>query len=78
MATTYILRCADNRFYIGSTKDINKRLRDHLSGKCKFTKSRLPIFLIYREEFQTYSEARKRELQIKRLKSRKTIEKLIK
>ena len=77
MATTYILRCFDNRYYIGSTKNIDSRLKDHSRGKCKFTKSRLPVFLIYREDFSTYSEARKRELEIKRLKSRKAIEKLI-
>lgn len=77
MPTTYILRCFDNRYYIGSTKDIDSRLEDHLKGKCKFTKPRLPVLLIYRENFPTYSEARKRELEIKRLKSRKAIEKLI-
>ncbi len=78
MAVTYILQCKDNRYYIGSSLDINKRLTEHMTGKCKFTKSRLPVELIYTEEFVTYAEARKREYQIKNWKSRLAIENLIK
>jgi len=78
MPVTYILRCKDNRYYVGSTLDIKKRLMEHLACKCKFTKSRLPIRLIYTEEFPTYSQARKREYQIKGWKSRLAIENLVK
>ena len=61
----YILRCADNRLYIGSTRDIDKRIEAHKDGKVRTTKSRRPIKLIYSEEMTTYTEARKRELYLK-------------
>lgn len=78
MSHTYILKCIDNRYYVGSTTNINQRLKEHLCGKCKFTKSRLPVEIIYLEEFPSYSDARKREYQIKGYKSRSVIEKLVK
>lgn len=78
MPQTYILRCKDNRYYIGSTVNIGQRFKEHQQGKCRFTKSRLPVEVIYTEEHQTYSEARKREYQIKGYKSRSMVEKLIK
>ena len=78
MPTTYILRCIDNRYYVGSTVNLNRRLIEHTKKKCKFTKSRLPIKLVYKKDYLTLSEARKRELQIKGRKSRNYVEKLIK
>ena len=78
MATTYILKCIDNRYYIGSCVDFAKRFFDHHAGKCKFTRSRLPVELIYSEDYLTVSQARQREYQIKSYKSRMAIEKLIK
>ena len=61
----YVLICADDRLYIGSTRDINKRIQTHNNGKVKTTKSRRPVELIYKEEMLTYTEARKRELYFK-------------
>ncbi len=78
MATTYILICDDNRYYIGSTQDFSKRFHEHLAGRCKFTKSRLPVKPVLTEEYESISLARKREYQIKRFKSRSAIEKLVK
>ena len=78
MATTYILKCFDNSYYIGSTTSVQRRLVEHSKGKCLYTKSRLPIQLVFTQEFQTLSKAKKREYQIKRWKSRKAIERLIK
>ena len=78
MPTTYILKCKDNRYYIGSTKNLQQRISEHSKGKCKFTKSRLPVKVVYKESFNIYSEARKRESQLKKLKSRFQLEKLIK
>lgn len=77
MAITYILRCADNRYYVGSTTNLQQRISQHAHGKCKFTKSRLPVSIALIEEYQSYKDARKREFQIKGHKSRKYIEKLI-
>ncbi|MBO4456898.1 MAG: GIY-YIG nuclease family protein [Butyrivibrio sp.] len=69
MNYTYILECADNSLYCGWTNDIEKRLADHNAGKgAKYTKSRLPVKLLYFETFDTKEEAMSREWHIKRLK----------
>lgn len=76
---TYILKCNDNSLYTGSTNDIKKRLHEHnnLKSWAHYTKIRRPVELIYFEEFETLSEARKRECEIKKL-SKIQKEKLIK
>ena len=74
---TYIVECADGTFYTGYTDDPEKRVRIHNSGKgAKYTRSRLPVKLIYSEEFETKNEAMSREYAIKRL-SRSQKEKLV-
>ena len=65
-----------NKYYIGSTTDIERRLHDHNRGKEKFTKTGVPWILVYTEALETLTLARKRELQIKKQKSRKYIEQL--
>jgi len=63
----YILRLKSGALYIGATTDLNQRYKDHCSGKaCRTTLLDPPVALLYKEEFQTFSEARKREAQIKR------------
>jgi putative endonuclease len=76
---TYILYSAlKDRYYIGSTGDIiEERIRKHNSRHSGFTGKTGDWKLVYLEEFEIISEARKRELQIKKWKSRKIIEKLI-
>ena len=72
---TYILRCADNTLYCGWTNDLEKRLKTHNEGKgARYTRSRLPVTLIYYEEFETSVEAHRREYQIKRLPRKKKLE----
>ncbi|NIM03044.1 GIY-YIG nuclease family protein [bacterium] len=61
----YVLRCRDGKLYTGSTRDLDERLVAHKQGKVKTTKSRRPVQLIYTEEFESYSEARSRELYLK-------------
>jgi len=61
----YVLRCNDLRFYIGSTRDLDKRIEAHRQGRVRTTKGRRPVQLIYTEEFETYSEARCREIFLK-------------
>ncbi len=65
----YILRCADNTLYIGSTNDLEKRLHQHnnLKSGAHYTKIRRPVELTYSENYETASEAKKREAQLKRL-----------
>jgi len=61
----YVLRCNDQKLYIGSTRNITDRLQAHSMGRVRTTKSRRPVQVVYMEEFATYSEARKRELYFK-------------
>jgi len=62
----YILKCSDDSLYTGITNDISKRIANHNSGNgSKYVRSRLPAELVYAEEFETKSEAMKRETQIK-------------
>ena len=65
---TYILECKDGTYYTGWTNNLEKRLKDHNEGRgAKYTKARLPVFLIYYEEFQTKEEAMRREYAIKHM-----------
>jgi len=66
-----------NRYYIGSTKDIVRRIEAHLWNHKGFTSKAKDWQLRYQEVFETKIEALTREKHIKRWKSRKMIEKLI-
>lgn len=62
----YIVQCSDGTFYCGYSNDVSKRVDTHNKGKgAKYTKTRLPVKLVYTECFETKSEAMKREYQIK-------------
>ncbi len=65
MPYTYILECADGSFYVGSTWDLELRFAQHQSGVVKgYTSRRLPVRLVYAEEFDRVDEAYEREKQI--------------
>lgn len=65
MPVTYILKCANNEYYVGSTSDMEQRLRDHQTGRgADFTKGHLPVKLVYTEEYPTIEEVYKRERQL--------------
>lgn len=62
---TYILECSDGSYYTGSTKDIERRLLQHKNEiGSNHTKKRLPVKLVYLEEFLRIEEAFYREKQI--------------
>ena len=66
-STTYILRCADNKLYVGSTTDMGERLKRHNAGHAsEFTHLHRPVALVYKEEYDTYQEAFNRERQLKK------------
>ena len=66
---TYILRCRDGSLYTGWTNDLEKRVETHKKGKGgKYTRSRLPVELVYYEVFPSKEEAMRRESEIKSLK----------
>lgn len=68
MNYTYMLECADGTLYTGWTNDLQKRVKMHNSGKgAKYTRSRLPVKLVYAEPHEEKSEAMRREQQIKLL-----------
>ena len=61
----YILKCSDGSYYTGSTKDIDARIYQHQIGKgSNYTKSRLPVELVYTEEYDRIDEAFSREKEI--------------
>ena len=75
MNYTYILKCADETLYCGWTNNLEKRLKAHNEGKgAKYTRSRLPVELMYFEEFETSAEAQRREYQIKQLTRQEKLE----
>ncbi len=68
MYYAYLLRCADSSYYAGYTNDPKKRTAAHNSGKgAKYTRSRLPVSLVYTEAFEDKSEALRREATLKKL-----------
>ena len=78
MFAVYIIRSVrDDRFYTGHTEDIEQRMREHNNGRSHYTKGKGPWTLVYIEEFNTRSDAMKREAEIKNRKSRRFIEKLV-
>ena len=67
-AYTYILECGDGSLYTGWTNDLGKRVKTHNAGQgAKYTRSRLPVRLVYFEAFADKREAQSREYQIKKL-----------
>lgn len=67
-AYTYILECGDGSLYTGWTNDLRKRVKTHNAGQgAKYTRSRLPVRLVYFETFEDKQAAQSREWQIKQL-----------
>lgn len=77
MPYTYIVKCADGSLYTGWTTNLEARVMAHNNGNgARYTRSRLPVTLVYYELQPDESQARKREYAIKQLK-RKDKEQLI-
>jgi len=58
----YILKSIkDGKYYYGSTKDLDERLKTHNAGKMRSTKGRIPFVIHYYETFNSRSDAQKRE-----------------
>ena len=77
MAFVYILLSQKfKKTYTGSTTDLGKRINKHNNGKNISTKRYAPWQLFYKEEYETLSEARKRERYLKSCAGRKFIKKL--
>ena len=64
----YIVKCADGSLYTGIALEVEERIKTHNSGKgAKYTRSRLPVRLVYREYVGDKGDALRRELDIKKL-----------
>ena len=66
-----------DKYYVGSTENVESRLLRHNSKKVTSTKKYVPWLVVYTEQFATRAEAVNRENQIKKMKSRKYIEALV-
>jgi len=78
MYYVYILYSASlDKYYVGSTADVEMRVERHNAGWGRFTKGGIPWKLMYTETCSTQSEALQRERGIKRQKDRRYIEHLI-
>ncbi len=65
------------RYYVGSSEDVHNRLELHNAGKVQATRYLRPLRIAYTEEFESRLIARRRELQLKRWKSRRVLDELI-
>jgi len=64
----YVVRCRDESLYTGITTDVDRRVRQHTTGKgAKYTRSRSPVFLVASWEAGTKSDALRIEIKFKRL-----------
>ena len=68
---TYMVECSDGSYYTGWTTDTDRRTASHNAGTgAKYTKSRLPVKLVYRECHGTKHDAMSREVKIKQMTHR--------
>ena len=69
---TYILKCNDGSYYVGSTMSLDKRVDEHQRGEGAWhTRKRLPVDLVYYERYPDIELAEKRELQLKKWRREK-------
>jgi putative endonuclease len=66
MAWVYVVKNPEGRFYVGMTTDLEGRVRNHNSGRSKWTKYRGPWVLCWSQECSTIGQARKLENKLKR------------
>jgi putative endonuclease len=71
-AYTYMLRCADGSYYVGSTRDLGLRVYQHQTGEgATYTRLRRPVELVWHEEHENVGAAFAREKQIQNWSRRK-------
>ena len=69
----YIARCRNDTLYVGVAIDVDKRIKEHNTNKCRYTRFRKPIKLIYSETCNNYNVARKREREVKKFSRKKKL-----
>ncbi|MBB6629514.1 GIY-YIG nuclease family protein [Nocardioides sp. KIGAM211] len=74
MAYTYMLECSDGSFYVGSTRNLERRLHEHATGMgAEYTRERLPVRLVWIEEFENVGLAFAREKQVQNWSRKKRL-----
>ena len=69
MPFVYILRCRDGSLYTGVAKDVNRRLEQHQAGRAsRYTRSRLPVTVVWTRRVRSWSRALREERRIKALR----------
>ncbi|MGP8125151.1 MAG: GIY-YIG nuclease family protein [Nitrososphaerales archaeon] len=65
----YMLECSDGTLYTGYSTDVDRRVRQHNTGRgARYTRSRTPVKLTFKEEFRSRGQALRREFQIKKMR----------
>ena len=77
MAHLYILQSEKGTFYVGSTDNLERRIKQHLKGHTQTTKNRKINIIVFKQEFPTLIDARRAEKKIKKWKRKDYIEKII-
>ena len=79
MGFVYILKSLKNgSYYVGSTGNLERRIVEHNSGKTKSLKYLIPFQLVFSQSFKNLIIAKKVELRLKKFKSKKILEQIIK
>jgi len=78
MFYVYILLLNNNQLYIGYTHDLKRRILEHKSGNCDFTKQRLPLKLIHYEAYLKKTDAERRERFLKTTEGKRLLKQQIK
>ena len=65
MIAMYMLRCSDGSYYVGSARDLDARMQQHAAGEVgAYTSRRMPVELVYVQEFGSVAEAFAAEKQV--------------
>ena len=76
MVYVYVLKSLESGiYYVGMTKDLENRLKEHNAGKTKFTKGHIPWELVYSEAAADFAEGRSREKYLKSSGGKKWLKK---
>ncbi|OGZ33476.1 MAG: hypothetical protein A2Y98_03045 [Candidatus Portnoybacteria bacterium RBG_19FT_COMBO_36_7] len=76
MYTVYVLKNQHGKFYKGLTNNLSRRLSEHKRGKTQTTSQMGNLTVFYKEEFNNFKEARKRELYFKSAAGRRYLKNL--
>lgn len=78
MPEVYILKSLKNgRYYVGSTNNLERRLKEHNQGTSRYTSFTKPFEIVFNQSFESIETARRVELKLKRYKSKKILDEIV-